>query len=336
MSAPRAALLAAGLVLGSGAGAVELRAPDGAEALAKRDDPAAPYGVAIGPAAPFMAPEDRVLEGPRHRLSWRGSAGQSGLELMQDVQAQLEAAGFEPVFTCASETCGGFDFRAALPVLPSPEMFVDLGGFAYVALHRGAGEAVESLAGLLASSSGKSAYLQLTLIGPLSEPAPVEEVAVEAEVIPGPDAPRPTPKPRTGQTASAKNDPAISTGIGLRLERDGHAVLDGMGFDAGQDDMGAAVPPVLQDLAAYLNADPARRIGLVGHSDWTGPDEMNRRLSRQRAEAVAEILSGALGVDPAQIRSYGAGFLAPRQSNDTDAGRAANRRVEVVLLPPAE
>ncbi|MEV8467335.1 OmpA family protein [Fluviibacterium sp. DFM31] len=307
------------LLVATGAAAVEMVGPSGATQLAARSDPSAPHGIAIGPAAPFQLPEEAVLVAPRQRISWRGSdpSGADAARLLADMQARLAEGGFEVIYECESRTCGGFDFRDALPLLPSPEMFVSLGRYAYLALRR-EDETGPALASLIASPAPGGAYLQLTLVGG----AP--EAQGEDPLVPVSDS---TP-------VAAPED--AETDIGVRLETRGHAPLDGMGFEAGKDQMGAEVPQVLRDLADWLGADPARRVALVGHSDWTGSAEANQRLSRQRAQAVAAILTGELGVGARQIETHGAGYLAPRVSNATPEGRAANRRVEVVLRPPAE
>ncbi|WP_424990328.1 OmpA family protein [Fluviibacterium sp. S390] len=307
------------LAVAGAATAVETTGPAGTRQLATRSDAAAPHGIAIGPAAPFQPPEEAVLVAPRQRISWRGSdpAGADAARLLAEMQARLAGDGFEVIYDCESRTCGGFDFRDALPLLPSPEMFVSLGRYAYLALRR-EDETGVALASLIASPAPGGAYLQLTLVG--GEP--------ETQVV-DPLAPDPV-----GAVVAAPVD--AGDDIGLRLETQGHAALDGMGFEAGKNEMEAEIPQVLRDLADWLAADPARRVALVGHSDWTGSAEANQRLSRQRAQAVGAILTGELGARARQIETHGAGFLAPRVSNTTPEGRAANRRVEVVLRPPAE
>ena len=88
----------------------------------------------------------------------------------------------------------------------------------------------------------------------------------------------------------------------------------------------------LQALAAFLRADPARRVTLVGHTDTVGALDRNIALSKRRAASVLERLVSAHGVPRAQIAAEGMGYLAPIASNLTPEGREANRRVEVVLL----
>ena len=73
-------------------------------------------------------------------------------------------------------------------------------------------------------------------------------------------------------------------------------------------------------------------VDIVGHTDSTGSLQLNQDLSNRRAQSVASYLI-ANGVAPARISSYGAGPSQPIASNDTAAGRAQNRRVEINLRP---
>ena len=73
-------------------------------------------------------------------------------------------------------------------------------------------------------------------------------------------------------------------------------------------------------------------IDVYGHTDSTGSDAYNQTLSERRARSVADYLSSH-GVQSARIGTRGYGESQPIASNDTDAGRAANRRVEVKIVP---
>ncbi|MGB3624323.1 MAG: OmpA family protein [Henriciella sp.] len=88
----------------------------------------------------------------------------------------------------------------------------------------------------------------------------------------------------------------------------------------------------LNDVAATLVDYPSTSVDVVGHASSDGPDDYNMQLSERRANSVSNYLVNQ-GVQPVRIRSYGMGENQPVASNDTAAGRAANRRVEILLTP---
>ena len=88
----------------------------------------------------------------------------------------------------------------------------------------------------------------------------------------------------------------------------------------------------LDQVASTLGQYNQTYIDVYGHTDSTGSDTYNQALSERRATAVADYLSGH-GVQGARIGTRGYGKTQPIASNDTDAGRAANRRVEVKIVP---
>lgn len=92
--------------------------------------------------------------------------------------------------------------------------------------------------------------------------------------------------------------------------------------------------PTLDEVAATLNEYPDSRIAITGHTDSTGSADYNQTLSQQRADAVANYLISR-GVAPSRITAYGAGETQPVATNETDSGRAANRRVEIRVVPNA-
>jgi len=100
----------------------------------------------------------------------------------------------------------------------------------------------------------------------------------------------------------------------------------------------AEVRPDIRDelfaVSRSLQNYPNTAVQVIGHTDNTGSAAHNQSLSERRAAAVANILVGA-GTPAWRIRSFGRGFNQPVASNDTAAGRAANRRVEIVIIPQA-
>ena len=90
--------------------------------------------------------------------------------------------------------------------------------------------------------------------------------------------------------------------------------------------------PELQRVSDVLRQYPETTIQVSGHTDNQGSEVYNQQLSERRAQAVRDSLVG-MGVDPARITIIGYGESRPIASNDTAAGRAQNRRVEVRIVP---
>jgi outer membrane protein OmpA-like peptidoglycan-associated protein len=86
----------------------------------------------------------------------------------------------------------------------------------------------------------------------------------------------------------------------------------------------------LDKVVEFVNRDPARKVRIEGHTDARGSANLNQALSQRRAEAVREALV-ARGVDAARISAIGMGKDNPVAPNDSEAGRARNRRVEIIL-----
>lgn len=89
--------------------------------------------------------------------------------------------------------------------------------------------------------------------------------------------------------------------------------------------------PELKRIVSVLNENKLLVIEISGHTDNTGSDEFNNKLSLDRADAVRTYLVSA-GIDGKRINTKGYGKTKPKESNDTEEGRAANRRVEFVIL----
>ncbi len=101
-------------------------------------------------------------------------------------------------------------------------------------------------------------------------------------------------------------------------------------FDTGRADIKPNLRPILDQFASGLSTQPNTEVRIVGHTDSTGSDALNDRLSVQRAEAAKQYLA-ARGVDPKRVVIAGRGEHEPIADNSTEAGRARNRRVEIYL-----
>ena len=101
-----------------------------------------------------------------------------------------------------------------------------------------------------------------------------------------------------------------------------------MNFATGSAALNATAEASLRATAASLLAQPAVRLEVAGYTDDTGSRAVNERLSQARAESVRAFLVSA-GVPADQLTARGYGPADPIASNDTSAGRALNRRVEL-------
>lgn len=118
----------------------------------------------------------------------------------------------------------------------------------------------------------------------------------------------------------------LTTGIG----NTGHAVVPGILFDTGKADVKDESKPALDQMAKLLSDHPDWKIWVVGHTDTVGQLAANMDLSKRRAAAVVQALVTQYHIPLARLGSFGCGPYAPVASNDTEEGRAQNRRVEIV------
>lgn len=115
-----------------------------------------------------------------------------------------------------------------------------------------------------------------------------------------------------------------------KLDADGRVALY-VNFDTDKATLRPDAAPVIDEIAKLLQADPALALSIDGHTDSTGSAEHNRELSKARAGSVRAALL-AKGIDAARLRAQGFGPDRPLADNASEAGRAKNRRVELVKL----
>ncbi|HEY3358837.1 MAG TPA: OmpA family protein [Polyangia bacterium] len=110
------------------------------------------------------------------------------------------------------------------------------------------------------------------------------------------------------------------------------AITDRIQFELGKAKLKPVSLPILDAVVAVLNSRPTvRKVEIEGHTDITGDAEKNRVLSQARAQAVLEYLVSK-GVAAERLVAKGYGPDKPAQSNDTEAGREANRRVDFSIV----
>ncbi len=120
-----------------------------------------------------------------------------------------------------------------------------------------------------------------------------------------------------------------------KVERVGEGILvtfnSGILFDVNEADLKSAAKENITELAKVLQRYDDTDVVIAGHTDSTGKPEYNKDLSEKRAEAVAQYAQ-AQGIKGVRIRTVGEGEATPVADNDSEDGRAKNRRVEVAIF----
>jgi len=114
------------------------------------------------------------------------------------------------------------------------------------------------------------------------------------------------------------------------LQQKGQADIYGIYFDFGSDKIKPESEPVLREIAEALNHNTSWKLRVEGHTDNVGGDDYNNKLSQLRAEAVKQALITRYHIAADRLNAKGYGATQPKESNETLAGRARNRRVELV------
>jgi OOP family OmpA-OmpF porin len=251
-----------------------------------------------------------VLQGKITRIVYRGPKKRSSLEIMHNYQAALEAAGFEVLFSCGSD-CGKHFQNFLYGPMEMKIMNTRTSG--------GAFDMPQDVRYLAAKMSDSTRTVHISLLvafdngfGKLSkQPVTLLEV-IESKAM------------DTGMVT------VDAQAIGKGIDTTGHMAIYGVLFDTGSADIKPESAPVLAEIAKLLESRPSLNILVVGHTDNQGAFEHNMNLSSQRANSVARYLAREHTIDGGRMRSAGVGYLAPVASNDSPAGRAQNRRVELV------
>ena len=236
------------------------------------------------------------------RLRYETPEGLSALEVMRNHVEQLQANRFEILFTCRAGECG------------QPQE-----------LWRAVSEGVRGTpSGLSAGWQG-----QVYTLARLSRPEGDVHVALLA-ITAGPRA-QVLVDVVEGRPMQGGRIEFIDAGAMQRaVEQTGRVALYGIQFGFDSAEILPASRPTLEEIGRFLRANPGMAVVVAGHTDGQGAFDYNVQLSGRRAQAVVAALVRDFAVPAARLTAFGAGMAAPIASNDQDAGRARNRRVEIV------
>jgi len=114
------------------------------------------------------------------------------------------------------------------------------------------------------------------------------------------------------------------------INSSGHVSVYGIFFDSGKSEIKPESDSALVQISMLLKNNSSLKLYVVGHTDNVGTIDSNLKLSKERADAVVNSLTAKYGILADRLKAYGVASLTPVASNDTEEGKAKNRRVELV------
>ena len=132
----------------------------------------------------------------------------------------------------------------------------------------------------------------------------------------------------SGEPVIKKVTPAIDKNLLEDLDSKGFIDIYGINFDINKAIVKAESYPIIEQITTYLKDHPQMKVVIEGHTDNTGSDELNMKLSEKRAASIkAELVKR--GIDTSRMETKGYGASKPVADNKTAAGRTQNRRVTI-------
>ena len=255
------------------------------------------FALPLGPAKDYTFAKSQLLEGKWTRIIYDAPKGRSLLEVYRNYESALQRAGFQTLFACANQACGESSEVKLNPAVEDRWAPYDWPNRHLSAkLARSTGDVYVSLHALNVDNSLPEVTLHIIEVKPM-----------ETAMV-------------TVNAASLASD----------ITRTGHASVYGIYFDTGKADVKPESDATLKEIAKLLRQDINLKLYVVGHTDNQGTLETNMDLSMRRANTVVQALSSRYGVAVARLKALGDGPSAPVASNDSEDGRAKNRRVELV------
>ncbi len=258
----------------------------------------------------------KTVEGKVYHIYHRLPDGLTNLAAQRSYEKHLKSKGFNIAFTCNTEagTCFtngrgepglalglALDGTVDMPRLETPDLIRNLfykgtGRYLLATMDRPEGTMYVSAAFSDSEATGRFVIAKIIETGELQH---------------------------TGFALTKASD------LESKLNAEGKVDIYGIQFDFDRADIKPESRPQLEAISTVLTENPELRLNVIGHTDNQGSEAYNANLSERRAKAVVSALVADFGIDAARLAPVGKGFSAPLASNDTDEGRAKNRRVEL-------
>ena len=236
--------------------------------------------------------------------------GRSALEVFRNYQSALSEARFSALYSCEMQACDQAGIKDSFAnEIVRPRKWV-------THKYDPAGSIDRDVRFLSAKSNRNGADLYVMLY--VAEPNSIWQAPVAVLIV--------------VETAPLEGGKVIVNAeqINKALAEEGKIALYGIYFDTGNAELKAESKPQLKEMARLLQENPSLRVFIVGHTDNQGSMDMNLTLSQRRAEAVVAALTHDYKIGAARLNAHGVANFAPVSTNANEAGRAKNRRVELV------
>ncbi len=236
---------------------------------------------------------DLALEGRITKLFYATPKDRSILEVMRNYEMALKNAGADILFSCNQKE------YECMKAYAGPAF----GKYGITAIRNNIGRYLSAKL----TQQDQTAYIAIA----------VSEMFTDIHVV----------EVKDMDTGMAGIDAAA---MGKGIDADGYVIVEGIYFDTDKTTLKPESAAALQEVSTLLTSRPELSLYVVGHTDMQGSLTHNMKLSDGRAEAVVQALIKSYGVAANRLESHGVGPLAPQASNQSDAGRAKNRRVVLV------
>jgi OOP family OmpA-OmpF porin len=251
--------------------------------------------------------KEQTVEGRVMRITYLAPVGRSALEVAKNYENELKAKGAETLFTGTNPEGLGYDF-GGVPQFDDIEG--QLFGYSHTKARYGAYKLENSYVAIYGAEFEN---------GVTKHPVEKGQTAVQVDIIES------KPMEEKMVTVSAEK-------MAGSIESSGKVALYGIYFDTNKTDLKPESAPTLAEIAKLLAADPKLNLLVGGHTDNVGTFEFNRDLSQRRAAAVVRELVSRHGVSSQRLFPFGVSYASPVATNETEEGRAKNRRVELVKM----
>jgi outer membrane protein OmpA-like peptidoglycan-associated protein len=258
----------------------------------------------------------KEVEGRHTRLLYLAPPGRSSLEVFRNYEADFAAKGFTVLYKCSGEDeCESYGTEIYRVLYPPTKTLQnnELSKVAFnvpveprylaAALSRPDGDVTVSL--YVAKESG-AAF-----------PDTKDRVAVLLDVV-------------EAKPMEAKMVTVDAATMAKDISATGKVAIYGLYFDTDKAELKPKSTPSLDEIGKLLKGQPSLKVYIVGHTDNVGGFDYNMGLSQRRATSVVNRLIQGYGIAADRLKPVGAGLIAPVAANDDEAGRAKNRRVEIV------